>query len=91
MEEVLAGSQRSWFSHTSRSIERILHEHADRAEEHTQTALGFNWRALELLVESLESTKEARTEARRARERLNDLLSVSSRHHKCAHARERAE
>ena len=91
VEELLAGLQRSWFSHTSRSIERVLCEHADQAEEHTQMALRFNRRALELLVESLESTKEAQTKARQAHERLDDLLSVSSQHRKRAHARECAE
>ena len=77
MEELLAGLQRSLFSCTSCSIEQVLCEHTDQAEECTQMALGFNWRALELLVESLESTKETQTKVRQAHECLNDLLSVS--------------
>jgi hypothetical protein len=46
---------------------------------------------MELLMQSLESTQEARTKAVRARERFEDLLSVSSCHCECARTRHSAE
>jgi hypothetical protein len=85
------GHRGSRFSHNSGSIEQVLREHADRAEEHTQTALDLNRRVMELLMQSLESTQEARTEAVQAREHFEDLLSVSSHHHECARTRHSAE
>jgi hypothetical protein len=74
------GHRSSRFSRTSGSVERVLRQHADRAEECTQAALDLNRRAMGLLMESLESAQEARTEAVRARERFEDLLSISSCH-----------
>jgi hypothetical protein len=81
----------SRFSHNSGSIEWVLREHADQAEEHTQTALNLNRRAMELLMQSLESTQEARTKAVQAHEHFEELLSVSSHHCECTRARNSAE
>ena len=97
VEELLDDTHRSQgyrgsrFSRNSSSIERVLREHADRAEERTQTALDLNRKAMGLLMQSLESAQEARTEATRARERFEDLLSISSSHRERVRARQQAE
>ena len=62
------------------SIERDLREYVERAEERTQAALDLNREALGLPIKSMENTQQARTQAIRARQRFEDLLSVSSRH-----------
>jgi hypothetical protein len=62
------------------SIECDLRGYAEQAEERTQAALDLNHRALGLLMESIENTKQARVDAIRARQRVEDLLSVSSHH-----------
>jgi hypothetical protein len=85
------GHYESRSSCNSGSIEWVLREHTDQAEEHTQTALNLNRRVMELLMQSLKSTQEARTEVVQARERFEDLLSVSSCHRECARARHSAE
>jgi hypothetical protein len=85
------GHHGSQFSCNSGSIEWVLREHTNQAEEHTQTALDLNRRVMELLMQSLESTQEARTEAVQAHECFEDLLSVSSCHCKCACTRHSAE
>ena len=63
----------------SQSVRREMREHAEQAEARAQAAYEQNRAALELISKSMENVKSAFTEARRARERFHDLLSVSSR------------
>src|SRR5258706_10271021 len=82
---------RSVRSRAPSSIERELREYTEHAEERTQAALDLNRRAMGLLMESLENTQQARTQASRARQRFEDLLSVSSRHRERVRLRQRSE
>jgi hypothetical protein len=73
------------------SIECDLRGYAEQAEERTQAALDLNCRALGLLMESIENTKQARVDAIRARQQVEDLLSVSSHHRECMRSQQCAE
>ena len=53
--------------------------------------MDLNRQALGLLMESMENSQEARTQAVRARQRFHDLLSVSLCHHEHVRSRQRAE
>lgn len=67
------------FSRNSHSINRVMREHAERAEARAKSAYEQNRAALELISKSMNNVKDAFTEAKRARDRFHDLLSVSSR------------
>src|SRR5258707_1085911 len=82
---------RSVRSRAPSSIERELREYTEHAEERTQAALDLNRQAMGLLMESLENTQQARTQASRARQRFEDLLSVSLRHRERVRSRQRSE
>jgi hypothetical protein len=81
----------SRFSRNSRSIERVLREHAERAEARAQYAYEQNRAALDLISKSTDNVKKAFTEAKRARDRFNDLLSVSSRSRQSVRQRTNAD
>ena len=66
--------------HDTDSAERAMHSHADRAEQYTRDAFDSNRGALALLRRSMEQAQQARSEASRARERYDEILSISSRH-----------
>ena len=67
------------FSRNSLSLERVLREHTSRAEARAQSAYEQNRAALNLISQSMDNVRGAYTEARRARDRFHDMLSVSSR------------
>ena len=69
----------SRFSRRSISFERVIQEHAARAEARAQSAYEQNRAALNLISQSMDNVRSAYTEARRARDRFHDILSVSSR------------
>ena len=58
---------------------RLLLEHVNRAEDRAQAAYEQSCAALELISRSMEDVRAAFTEAKHARDRYYDLLSVSSR------------
>ena len=82
---------RSARSRAPSSVKRDRREYAERTEEHAQAALDLNRKALRLLIESIENTHQARIQAIRARQRFEDLLSVSLRHRERVRSRQRAE
>jgi hypothetical protein len=51
-----------------------------------QTAMDINWKAMELLLESMDNMKGAQTEVLCSHNHMNDLLSVSSCHPECTRA-----
>ena len=61
------------------SLRQEMRERAERAEARANAAYEQNRAALELISESMNNVKSAYTEARHARDRFHDLLSVSSR------------
>jgi len=63
-----SGLSRSVQSRAPSSIERKLWDYAEHAEEHTNTAVDLNHRALGLLMESMENTKQAWAQAVHARQ-----------------------
>ena len=69
----------SRFSRNTHSLRRVMREHAERAEAHAQSAYEQNRAALDLISKSLDNVRSAFAEAKHARDRLNDMLSVSSR------------
>ena len=69
----------SRFSRNSQSIQRVLREHAERTEARAQSAYERNRTALDLISKSMDNVRGAFTEARRARDRFHDMLSVSAR------------
>ena len=85
------GTSRSARDRAPSSIERELRECTEIADKQTQTAMDLNHRALGLLMESMESTKQARAQAIRAQQRVEDLLSVSSRHREHVRSIQRTE
>ena len=69
----------SRFSRNTQSIQRVLREHAERAEARAQSAYEQSRSALDLISKSMDNVRGAFTEARRARDRFHDMLSVSAR------------
>jgi len=69
----------SRFSRNSLSIERVLCEHTSQAETRAQSAYEQSRAALDLISKSMDNVRGAFTEAKRARDRFHDILSVSSR------------
>jgi hypothetical protein len=79
-------------SHSTRNmefVERTMHTHADHAEQFTKDTFEANRKALECIRESMEQAQHARTEATRARQRFDKLLSVSLRHREHLQAKHR--
>ena len=60
------------------SIQRELREYAEHAEVRSQAAVDLNRQALGLLMESMENSQEARTQAVRARQRFQSLRVIVS-------------
>ena len=81
----------SRFSRNTQSIQRVMREHAERAEARAQSAYEQNRAALNLISESMNNVRSAFTEAKRARDRYHDLLSVSSRSRESARRRSDAD
>ena len=82
---------RSVQSRAPGSIKRDLGEYAEGTEERAQAALDLNRKALGLLMEPIENTHQARIQAICARQRFEELLSVSLRHRERVHSRKRTE
>ena len=80
----------SRFSRNTQSLQRVMREHAERAEVRAQSAYEQNRAALDLISQSLDNVRGAFTEAKRARDRFNDMLSVSSRSRENARRRANA-
>ena len=59
--------------------QRLIREQVKRAEDHAQAAYDQSRAALELISRSMESVLRAFAEAKHARDRYYDLLTVSSR------------
>jgi len=66
-------------SRNTQSNQRVMREHADRAEVYAQSAYEQSRAALDLISKSMDNVRSAFIEAKRARDRFHDLLSVSSR------------
>ena len=82
---------RSVRSRAPSSIEHKFREYAEQAEVHSQAALDLNQQALGLLMESMENSQQAQTQAVCARQQFEDLLSVSSCQHERVCLRQCAE
>jgi hypothetical protein len=66
-------------SRNTQTIKRVMREHAERAEARAQSAYEQNRAALHLISKSMNNVRNAFTEAKHARDRYHDILSVSSR------------
>jgi hypothetical protein len=66
-------------SRNTQTIKRVMREHAERAEARAQSAYEQNRAALDLISKSMDNVRNAFIEAKHARDRYHDILSVSSR------------
>ena len=75
--------------HSSASVEHAVHSLAERAERYTRDAFDASREAFGYIRWSMEQAQQARTEAARAREHYDELLSISSRHREYPRANRR--
>ena len=66
-------------SRRSESIRQEMREHAEQVEARAKAAYEQNRAALELISQSMDNVRNSFVEARHARDRFHELLSVSSR------------
>jgi hypothetical protein len=79
------------FSRNTQSIQWVMREHTEQVEAHAQSAYEQNHAALDLITKSMDSVRSAFTEAKRARDRFHNLLSVLSRSRQNAQRRAEAD